>query len=157
MSSTVAASFSIFAITATWAADKEFALQQLEAGLRAPAASQNAELRRTKTAAVLGPAPRRSALREHCCFTCSQNSQLLVIPSLSNRLPRRSLGEGGSPRWHRRRTRRIQRSEVQEFFSPNLSVATTLVGSFVKPLMNWGIPAILCMLSYSQDRGTKAA
>jgi TolB-like protein/Tfp pilus assembly protein PilF len=29
-----------FAITATWAADKEFALQQLEAGLRAPAASQ---------------------------------------------------------------------------------------------------------------------
>jgi TolB-like protein/Tfp pilus assembly protein PilF len=29
-----------FAITATWAADKEFALQQLEAGLRAPDASQ---------------------------------------------------------------------------------------------------------------------
>ena len=29
-----------FAITATWAADKELALQQLEAGLRAPAASQ---------------------------------------------------------------------------------------------------------------------
>jgi TolB-like protein/Tfp pilus assembly protein PilF len=29
-----------FAITATWAADTEFALQQLEAGLRAPAASQ---------------------------------------------------------------------------------------------------------------------
>src|SRR6266545_3400660 len=29
-----------FAITATWAADKEFALQQMEAGLRAPAASQ---------------------------------------------------------------------------------------------------------------------
>src|SRR6059058_1615056 len=29
-----------FAITATWAADKEFALQQLEAGLGAPAASQ---------------------------------------------------------------------------------------------------------------------
>src|SRR5436190_3396855 len=29
-----------FAITATWAADKEFALQQLKAGLRAPAASQ---------------------------------------------------------------------------------------------------------------------
>src|SRR5437868_1579566 len=29
-----------FAITATWAADKDFALQQLEAGLRAPAASQ---------------------------------------------------------------------------------------------------------------------
>ena len=29
-----------FAITAAWAADKEFALQQLEAGLRAPAASQ---------------------------------------------------------------------------------------------------------------------
>jgi tetratricopeptide (TPR) repeat protein len=29
-----------FAITATWAADKKFALQQVEAGLRAPAASQ---------------------------------------------------------------------------------------------------------------------
>jgi len=29
-----------FAITATWAADKDFALQQLETGLRAPAASQ---------------------------------------------------------------------------------------------------------------------
>jgi len=29
-----------FAITATWAANKDFALQQLEAGLRAPAASQ---------------------------------------------------------------------------------------------------------------------
>ena len=29
-----------FAITAAWAGDKELALQQLEAGLRAPAASQ---------------------------------------------------------------------------------------------------------------------
>jgi hypothetical protein len=29
-----------FAVTAAWAGDKELALQQLEAGLRAPAASQ---------------------------------------------------------------------------------------------------------------------
>ncbi len=47
-----------FAITAAWAGDKELALQQLEAGLRAPAASAHAELRRLKTAPVLGPAPR---------------------------------------------------------------------------------------------------
>ena len=39
-----------FAITAVWAGDKELALQQLEAGLRAPIASANAELRRLKTA-----------------------------------------------------------------------------------------------------------
>ena len=32
--------FQYFAITAAWAGDKELALQQLEAGLRAPAASQ---------------------------------------------------------------------------------------------------------------------
>ena len=54
-----------FAITAAWAGDKELALQQLEAGLRAPAASHDAELRRLKTAPLLGPAPRRSALRKN--------------------------------------------------------------------------------------------
>ena len=54
-----------FAITAAWAGDKELALQQLEAGLRAPAASADAELRRLKTVPGLGPAPRRSALREN--------------------------------------------------------------------------------------------
>ena len=54
-----------FAITAAWAGEKELALQQLEAGLRAPAASLDAELRRLKTAPLLGPAPRRSALREN--------------------------------------------------------------------------------------------
>ena len=54
-----------FAITAAWAGEKELALQQLETGLRAPLASHAAELRRTETAAFLGPAPRRSALREN--------------------------------------------------------------------------------------------
>ena len=54
-----------FAITAAWAGEKELALQQLEAGLRAPAASLDAELRRLKTVPVLGPAPRRSALRKN--------------------------------------------------------------------------------------------
>ena len=54
-----------FAITAAWAGEKELALQQLEAGLRAPAASAHAELRRLKTVPGLGPAPRRSALREN--------------------------------------------------------------------------------------------
>ena len=43
-----------FAITAAWAGDKELALQQLEAGLRAPAASLDAELRRLKTAPASG-------------------------------------------------------------------------------------------------------
>ena len=54
-----------FAITAAWAGEKELALQQLEAGLRAPDASANAELRCLKTAPLLGPAPRRSALRKN--------------------------------------------------------------------------------------------
>ncbi len=54
-----------FAITAAWAGDKELALQQLEAGLRAPVRIADAELRRLKTAPVLGPAPRRSALRKN--------------------------------------------------------------------------------------------
>ena len=52
-----------FAITAAWAADKELALRQLETGLRAPRLT-HAELRRIKTAAVLGSAPRRSAFRK---------------------------------------------------------------------------------------------
>ena len=54
-----------FAITAAWAGEKELALQQLEAGLRAPYVSLDAELRRLKTAALLGPAARRSALRKN--------------------------------------------------------------------------------------------
>jgi TolB-like protein/Tfp pilus assembly protein PilF len=52
-----------FAITAAWPGDKELALQQLETGLRAPVAV--AELRRTQAAALLGPAPRRSAVRKN--------------------------------------------------------------------------------------------
>ena len=51
-----------FAITAAWAGEKELALQQLEAGLRAPSRIAHAELRRLKTVPGLGPAPRRSAL-----------------------------------------------------------------------------------------------
>jgi tetratricopeptide (TPR) repeat protein len=51
-----------FAITAAWAGEKELALQQLEAGLRAPVTSLHAELRRLKTVPGLGPTPRRSAL-----------------------------------------------------------------------------------------------
>ena len=54
-----------FAITAAWAGEKELALQQLEAGLRAPARIAHAELRRLKTVPGLGPAPRRSALRKN--------------------------------------------------------------------------------------------
>ena len=54
-----------FAITAAWAGEKELALQQLEAGLRAPASIGHAELRRLKTVPGLGPAPRRSALRKN--------------------------------------------------------------------------------------------
>ena len=54
-----------FAITAAWAGEKELALQQLEAGLRAPAVSVHAELRRLETPPLLGPAPRRSALRKN--------------------------------------------------------------------------------------------
>src|SRR5205814_5348718 len=54
-----------FAITAAWAGDKELALQQLEAGLRAPDPSLMLKLRRLKTASLMGPAPRRSALRKN--------------------------------------------------------------------------------------------
>jgi hypothetical protein len=51
-----------FAITTAWAGEKELALQQLEAGLRGSRCFCRPELRRTKTAALLGPAPWRSAL-----------------------------------------------------------------------------------------------
>ena len=44
-----------FAITAAWAGDKELALQQLEAGLRAPVASLMLELRRLKLFPVWDP------------------------------------------------------------------------------------------------------
>ena len=54
-----------FAITAAWAGEKELALQQLEAGLRGSQRIIDAELRRTKAASSLGPAPRRSALRKN--------------------------------------------------------------------------------------------
>jgi len=53
-----------FVITAAWAGEKELALQQLEAGLRARRIG-HAELRRLKTVPLLGPAPRRSALRKN--------------------------------------------------------------------------------------------
>ena len=61
-----------FAITAAWAGEKELALQQLETGLRAPTRIAHAELRRLKTAPLLGPAPRRSALRKNRCLTRSE-------------------------------------------------------------------------------------
>ena len=64
-----------FAITAAWAGEKELALQQLEAGLRAPDASRHAELRRLKAAPVLGPAPRRSALRKNRRFARAENAR----------------------------------------------------------------------------------
>ena len=53
-----------FAITAAWAGEKELALQQLELDFVLPP-RQHAELRRLETVPVLGPAPRRSALREN--------------------------------------------------------------------------------------------
>ena len=50
-----------FAITAAWAGEKELALRQLEAGLRAPAASAHAELRCLETACHSGT--RSAAIR----------------------------------------------------------------------------------------------
>ena len=44
-----------FAITAAWAGDKELALQQLEAGLRAPTRIAHAELRRLEIAPLWDP------------------------------------------------------------------------------------------------------
>ncbi len=52
-----------FAITAAWAGEKELALQQLEAGLRAPSASAMLSYGALKLYPGLGSAPRRSALR----------------------------------------------------------------------------------------------
>ena len=54
-----------FAITAAWAGEKELALQQLEAGLRAPVASLVLSYGALKLLPLLGPASRRSALREN--------------------------------------------------------------------------------------------
>jgi hypothetical protein len=54
-----------FAITAAWAGDKELALQQLETGLRAPAASLMLSYGALKLLPGLGSAPRRSALRKN--------------------------------------------------------------------------------------------
>ena len=47
-----------FAITAAWAGDKELALQQLEAGLRAARRIGDAELRCLKTTPLMGPRSR---------------------------------------------------------------------------------------------------
>jgi tetratricopeptide (TPR) repeat protein len=55
-----------FAITAAWAGEKELALQQLEAGLRAPHASQMLSYGALKLLPFWDPLPRRSALRAHC-------------------------------------------------------------------------------------------
>ena len=86
-----------FAITAAWAGEKELALQQLEAGLRAPVASDDAELRRLKTAPLLGPAPRRSALRENRSVARAENGgemkeieELIDFPTDDN--PKAELG-----------------------------------------------------------------
>jgi serine/threonine-protein kinase len=60
-----------FAMIAAWAREKDTALQYLAANANHPA---EGPLRATAhlAAPLLGPAPRRSALREHCCFACSQ-------------------------------------------------------------------------------------
>ena len=63
-----------FAITAAWAGDKELALQQLEAGLRAPSRIGDAELRCLKTTPFMGPAPRRSALRKNRHFARTEKT-----------------------------------------------------------------------------------
>jgi hypothetical protein len=54
-----------FAITAAWAGEKELALQQLEAGLRAPTASVMLSYSALKLFPSLGSAQRRAALREN--------------------------------------------------------------------------------------------
>jgi hypothetical protein len=48
-----------FAITAAWAGDKELALQQLEAGLRAPAPSYMLSYGALKLHPLMGPARQR--------------------------------------------------------------------------------------------------
>src|SRR4029077_6875597 len=87
-----------FAITAAWAGEKELALQQLEAGLRAPAAATmlsygalkllpfwdprgaNVGLRCLETFALLGPAARRSALRTNRRLV-SAETMISAIPT----------------------------------------------------------------------------
>ena len=54
-----------FAITAAWVGEKELALQQLESWTACSRRIGDAELRCLKTVPFLGPAPRRSALREN--------------------------------------------------------------------------------------------
>ena len=71
-----------FAITAAWAGDKELALQRLDTGLRAPAASIRAELRRLKITSPLGPAPRRSALRKNRRFACAETIERKLFGQL---------------------------------------------------------------------------
>jgi hypothetical protein len=61
-----------FAITAAWASEKELALRQLEAGLRAPKASLMLSYGALKLFPVWDPAPRRSALRKNRSIACSQ-------------------------------------------------------------------------------------
>ena len=66
-----------FAITAAWAGEKELALQQLEAGLRAPAASDMLSYGALKLHPGLGSAPRRSALRENRRFARAERGTLI--------------------------------------------------------------------------------
>ena len=64
-----------FAITAASAGEKELALQQLEAGLRAPYVSQTVlSYGAFKAAPLLGPAPRRSALRKNRRFARAERT-----------------------------------------------------------------------------------
>ena len=64
-----------FAITAAWAGDKELALQQLEAGLRAPVASQMLSYGALK----LFPVRRSAAIRasKRSSIRCAANSAQL--------------------------------------------------------------------------------
>ena len=61
-----------FAITAAWAGEKELALQQLEAGLHAPSASQMLSYGALKPFR-LGTAPRRSALQKMVASLAPKN------------------------------------------------------------------------------------
>ncbi len=70
-----------FAITAAWAGDKELALQQLEAGLRAPAASLMLSYGALKLLPRLGSAPRRSALRKNRHFARAERCEAMTLTS----------------------------------------------------------------------------
>ena len=63
-----------FAITAAWAGEKELALQQLEARLRAPAAALMLSYGALKLFPVSGSAPRRSALRKNRHFARAEKT-----------------------------------------------------------------------------------